>query len=140
MSADQHVDPDPAPLAPYSTVRRAGQTVYVSGMSPRMADGSCAGVSVDADGSRHYDIDVQTTVVFEKLARALESEGLSLSECVTLTCYLVDMADYEAFNTTYARFFKDILPARTCIQVAGLPHSDMRVEVTATAWQSGGSQ
>ncbi|WP_432261805.1 RidA family protein [Cupriavidus sp. TMH.W2] len=127
---------DPPPLARYSVSRRAGQHVHVSGMSPRTAHG-CAGVQVQADGTRTYDMAAQTACVLDKVERALAEHGMRLSDCVTLTCYLVDMADYEAFNAAYAPYFPGAMPARTCVAVAALPHPDMRVEITATAWAQG---
>lgn len=137
---------NPAPLAAYSAARRAGGHVHLAGMSPRTHDG-CAGVSTGANGERLYDIGVQTALVLDKIDRALRDEGLDLSQCVTMTCYLVDMRDYAAFNAAYDAICKERfasagqpLPARTCVAVAALPHPDMRVEITATAWQANSPQ
>lgn len=133
---------DPLPLAAYSAARRAGRHVHVAGMSPRTHDG-CVGVTTAADGARDYDLAAQTACVLDKIDRALRSEGLGLADCVTMTCYLVDMQDYAAFNAAYDaicthRFAQAgrALPARTCVAVAALPHPDMRVEITATAWHA----
>jgi 2-aminomuconate deaminase len=132
------------PLAAYSSARRAGQHVHVAGMSPRTRDG-CVGVTTGADGKRAYDLAAQTACVLDKIDRALRSEGLDLADCVTMTCYLIDMRDYAAFNAAYdaictQRFAQAgrALPARTCVAVAALPHPDMRVEITATAWHATG--
>nr|WP_315596879.1 RidA family protein [uncultured Cupriavidus sp.] len=132
---------NPPPLAAYSPARRAGGHVHLAGMSPRTHDG-CTGVTTGADGERVYDIGVQTACVLDKIDRALQDEGLDLAHCVTMTCYLVDMQDYAAFNAAYDAICKprfasagQPLPARTCVAVAALPHPDMRVEITATAWQ-----
>ncbi len=133
--------PDPPPLAAYSPARRAGDHVHLAGMSPRSHDG-CVGVTVGEGGERRYDLAAQTACVLDKIDRALQTEGLQLTDCVTMTCYLVDMRDYAAFNAAYdticGRRFTQAgrpLPARTCVAVAALPHPDMRVEITATAWQ-----
>ncbi|MES2010954.1 MAG: RidA family protein [Pseudomonadota bacterium] len=129
------VQQDPPPLARYTASRRAGRHVHVSGMSARTADG-CAGVSMAADGTRVYDVAAQTDCVLGKIERALASEGLGLADCVAMTCYLIDMADYDTFNAAYARHFPGAVPTRTCLAVAALPHPDMRVEITATAWRA----
>lgn len=133
---------DPPPLAAYSAARRAGRHVHVAGMSPRTHDG-CTGVTVGTDGDRTYDLAAQTACVLDKIDRALHGEGLCLADCVTMTCYLVDMQDYAAFNAAYDAICKHRfaeagrpLPARTCVAVAALPHPDMRVEITATAWHA----
>ena len=123
----------PAPLANYPQVRRSGSQLYVSGMSARTVDG-IAGVSVLPDGSKRYDIALQTTVVIDKIQAALLLAGASLDNCVSLTCYLADMRDYAAFNEVYNQRFSLVHgPARTCVSVLSLPHPDMRVEITATA-------
>lgn len=124
---------NPAPLANYPQLRQSGSQLYLSGMSARTADG-IAGVSIQADGSRHYDIGLQTDLVIDKIQAALQQVGASLENCVSLTCYLADMHDYAAFNEVYNRRFSMARgPARTCLSVLGLPHPDMRVEITAIA-------
>jgi 2-iminobutanoate/2-iminopropanoate deaminase len=46
--------------------------------------------------------------------------------------YLVDMADFAAFNEVYARFFPDPPPARSTFAVAALPRG-ARIEIEAIA-------
>lgn len=124
----------PAPFANYSEVRVSGNAVYVSGMGARRADG-IAGVSVNADGRKTYDVGAQTDVVLQRIDAALRPVGLAVGHCVALTCYLVDMADFPAFNAAYNRWFPANVetPTRTCIAVLALPHPDMRIEITAIA-------
>lgn len=112
-----------APLGNYPALRRRGPWLFVSGMSARQADGTVPG-----DAAR------QTRLVIEKIRTALAAEGADLSHCVSLSCYLVDMADFAAYNAAYAEFFPDLSgPARTTVAVHQLPHPNMRVEITATA-------
>lgn len=112
-----------APLGNYPALRRRGPWLFVSGMSARQSDGTVPG-----DAAR------QTQLVIEKIRAALATEGAELSDCVSLSCYLVDMADFAAYNAAYAEFFPDLSgPARTTVAVHQLPHPDMRVEITATA-------
>jgi len=47
--------------------------------------------------------------------------------------YLIDMADYEAFNETYAEFFDFDGPTRTTVAVKELPHPHQRLMVRAVA-------
>jgi 2-iminobutanoate/2-iminopropanoate deaminase len=48
------------------------------------------------------------------------------------TVYLADMKDFGAMNTVYARYFQTPYPARTTIQVAGLPlGAAVEIEVVA---------
>jgi enamine deaminase RidA (YjgF/YER057c/UK114 family) len=124
----------PAPLANYSDVRRSGQQLYVAGTTARLT-GGVAGVTVNASGAKTYDVGAQTDVILQKIDTALRPHGSSLGRCVALTCYLVDMADFAAFNEAYNRWFPPevVAPTRTCVAVLALPHPDMRVEITAIA-------
>ncbi|MBT9504680.1 MAG: RidA family protein [Burkholderiaceae bacterium] len=115
-----------APLGAYPQLQRRGPWLFVSGMSARQADGSCVA-----------DVAQQTRVVIEKIRAALKTEGADLRHCVTLTCYLIDMRDFAAYNGAYAEFFDaQGGPARTTVAVHQLPHPEMRVEITATACMS----
>ncbi|WP_077037458.1 RidA family protein [Pelomonas sp. KK5] len=121
------------PLGPYSYVKRRGPWLFVSGMSARQADGGCAGVTLRPDGSPQFDVAVQTRVVIGKIDAALRAEGASLADCMSLTCYLVDMRDFAAYNAAYAEYFDAEGPARTTVAVHQLPHPHMRIEITAIA-------
>lgn len=112
------------PLGNYPPLRRRGAWLFVSGMSARQADGSVGGDAAE-----------QTRVVIEKIRAALAAEGATLADCVSLSCYLTDMRDFEAYNRVYGEYFADIAtgPARTTVAVHQLPHPRMLVEITATA-------
>lgn len=68
------------------------------------------------------------------LARVLELAGGTFRDVVGARAYLIDWQDYELFNATYARWFPDRLPSRTCVGVSGLV-TGARVEVDLTAWR-----
>ncbi|MBB3211059.1 2-aminomuconate deaminase [Herbaspirillum sp. Sphag1AN] len=112
------------PLGKYPYLKRAGDSIYLSGMSARLADGSIP------EGVRE-----QTRVVIEKIRAILQSEGADLSDCVAVTSYLVDMADFDLYNTVYGEYFNEQGPTRTTVAVHQLPHPQMRVELTVTAYQ-----
>jgi 2-aminomuconate deaminase len=48
--------------------------------------------------------------------------------------YLIDMADYAAFNETYGDYFGFEGPTRTTVAVRELPHPHQRLMVRATAY------
>ena len=134
MDADEETIP---PLGPYSPVKRRGDWLFVSGMSARQADGGCAGVTRLGHGELRFDVAAQTRVVIEKIRAALQAEGATLADCMCLTCYLVDMRDFAAYNAAYAEFFDAEGPARTTVAVRELPHPHMRIEITAIACLGG---
>ena len=121
------------PRGAYPHVKAVGDLVWVSGTSSRRADNSFAGVAVGADGEVHLDIAEQTRAVIATIADLLATEGLGLEHLVQVTCYLVDMADFGAYNAAYADFFDHSGPTRTTVAVRELPHPHLLIEIQAVA-------
>ncbi len=125
----------PPPLGKYPRFRRAGNLIYVSGVSARLPDGSIDGVSQE-NGVLRRDVRRQTQRVLQNVAEILASAGASLADCVDITVFLTDPQDFAAYNAAYGEYFESNGPARTTVIVRGLPHPDMVVEVKAVAWQA----
>ncbi len=66
-------------------------------------------------------IELQTERVLENLQHLLEDQGLGLERVVKNTVFLTDLGNFAAMNEVYARYFAGDFPARSTIQVAGLP-------------------
>lgn len=111
-----------AAIGPYSQAVSAGPYVFVSGQIPL----DTAGQLVKGD------IVVQTCQVIENLQAILGAVGLSLKDVVKTTVYLADLADFQEMNRAYGEFFPDKPPARSTVQVAGLPRG-VAVEIEAVA-------
>jgi reactive intermediate/imine deaminase len=111
----------PAAIGPYSQAVRAGQTVYLSGQIPL---DPATGELVTGD------ISAQTRRVFENLKAVCEAAGGSLDGVVRVGIYVMDLADFAQVNAVMAEYFQAPYPARSTIQVAGLPKG-ARVEVDA---------
>ena len=80
MSDDAPVLPDLArPRGRYPHFRRAGDYIFVSGLSSRQSDNSITGASVDAMGTTSLDIRAQTRGVMENLRRILAAAGAALA-------------------------------------------------------------
>lgn len=124
-----------APLGKYPHYRRAGDFVFVSGLSSRRADNSIAGATVDATGTVQFDVRVQTRAVLQKLAVILEAAGASLHDVVEIVTFLVDMNDFGGYNEVYGEFFGRDGPARTTVAVHQLPHPHLRIEIKAVAFK-----
>lgn len=102
----------PAAIGPYSQAIRAGNTVYFSGQIPL---DPATGALVDGD------ITAQARRVFDNLNAVAEAAGGSLADIVRVGIYVTDLANFAAVNAVMAEYFKQPYPARSTIEVAGLP-------------------
>lgn len=122
------------PRGRYPHFKRAGDYLFVSGVSARRPDNTFAGAEVDALGTMRFDIRAQTRAVLTSIAEILAHSGAGLGDIVELTTYLVDMADFGGYNEVYAEFFDYDGPARTTVAVHQLPHPLIRIEIRCTAY------
>ena len=82
------------------------------------------------------DIAVQTERVLRNLAALLEAAGASWRDVVKTTVFLRHMSDFAGMNEVYGRVLGTARPARSTVEVAGLPR-DVLVEIELVA-QVGG--
>ena len=115
-------DQAPAPSGAYTQALAAGPFVFISGQIPLDAKGHMV----------EGDIVVQTVQVMANLKAILAAVGLTLKDVVKTTVYLADLADFQEMNRAYGEFFPQHPPARTTVQVAGLPRK-VSVEIDAIA-------
>jgi len=107
-----HTDRAPAAIGPYSQAVRAGGTVYFSGQIPL---DPATGNLVDGD------IAVQARRAFDNLKAVAEAAGGSLDQVVRLGLYLTDLSQFAAVNAVMQEYFAAPFPARSTIEVSGLP-------------------
>lgn len=105
-------DHAPAAIGPYSQAVRAGNTVYFSGQIPL---DPATGNLVDGD------IAAQTRRAFDNLKAVAETAGGSLGQIVRLGLYLTDLGQFATVNAVMQEYFTAPFPARSTIEVAGLP-------------------
>jgi 2-iminobutanoate/2-iminopropanoate deaminase len=110
------------PLGPYSPAVRAGDFLVVSGPT-----GSRDGALVPGG------LEAECRQVFANLRGVLEGNGASMDMVVKTNVFLTDMADFAAMNAIYVDEFGDHRPARSTVQVAGLPLGAC-VEIEAWAY------
>ena len=109
------------PTAPYSPVVRSDGHVFTAGQ-----------VGFDASGTLvPGGIAEQTRQTLANLAACLRAAGCTLDDVVKVNVFLVDLADFDAFNEAYRSAFAAPYPARTTVE-AGLP-GGIRVEIEAVA-------
>lgn len=102
----------PQAIGPYSQAVKAGNTVYLSGQIPLLAD-----TMEMVTG----DIKAQAQQVFKNLAAVAAAAGGSLDNAVKVNISLTDLSDFVAVNEVMASVFQQPFPARACVQVAALP-------------------
>jgi reactive intermediate/imine deaminase len=117
----------PPSVAPFAHATAAGSTLYVTGQMPTDVTGAVVG----------DDVATQTDQVMRNLMRVTELCGGALADVVSVRAYLLDWADYDAFNTAYAAWFPDRLPSRTCVGVTGLAVGAL-VEIDWVCWRRDG--
>jgi len=81
------------------------------------------------------DVEQQTEQCLRNVQTILEAAGSSLQHVLRCGVFLIDMGEFKKMNGVYARMFRDHRPARTTVQVAGLPGDGMRIEIDAIAYK-----
>ncbi len=116
-------DKAPQAIGPYSQGVRGGGFVFFSGQIPL----------VPASGElRAGDIVAQTEQVMENIAAVLAAAGLTFAAVVKSTIYLTDLATFAKVNEVYGRRFPADPPARSTVEVKGLPRgAQVEIEVVA---------
>jgi 2-iminobutanoate/2-iminopropanoate deaminase len=110
-------------VGPYSLAIAAGDVVFLSGQTPL---DPATGKLVEGN------ISTQTRQCLENLKAVLTEARLGFEHVVKTTVFLTNMADFAAMNEVYKTFMVAPYPARSTVQVAGLPLG-ARVEIEAIA-------
>ncbi len=111
------------PIAGYSRATRVGNRVLVSGTTATHGAGTVV-CPDDAEG--------QTVYILDKIAASLEALGATTADVVRTRIYLANADDWEGVSRVHGRFFGDVRPANTMLEVAKLigPYA---VEIEAEA-------
>ena len=113
----------PAAIGPYSQAIEYNGMVYASGQIPvNPATGE-----VESD-----NIEGQADQSLKNVGAILKEAGLDYSNVIKTTCFLANMADFQAFNAVYEKYFISA-PARSCVAVKDLPKGVL-CEVEAIAY------
>ncbi|MBY0451675.1 MAG: RidA family protein [Bdellovibrionaceae bacterium] len=118
-----HTDHAPKAVGPYSQAVRMGDMLFCSGQIP-----------IDPKTQEVFtgDIKKQTEMVLSNIEAVLKAVDLNFSHIVKSTIFLTSMSDFAAVNEVYATRFPQNPPARSTIQVAGLPKGvNVEIEILA---------
>ena len=114
-----HSDHAPKAIGPYSQAVRVGNTIYLSGQTPL---DPATGELVTGD------IAAQTRRVFDNLKAVCEAAGTSFAQVARVGIYLIDLGNFAAVNGVMKEYFSEPYPARSTIEVKGLPRGS-QVEI-----------
>ena len=118
-----HTEKAPAAIGPYSQGIVANGFLFTAGQ-----------IALDPSTGQVVagDVSAQTERVLTNLTAVLAAAGASWKQVVKTTVFLSDMKDFPQVNEVYGRVLGDARPARSTVQVAGLPRGVL-VEIEAIA-------
>ncbi|MEM9284169.1 MAG: RidA family protein [Verrucomicrobiota bacterium] len=102
----------PAAVGPYSHAAQVGNLLYCSGQIP-----------LDPETMKIVEggIEAQTKQVLANIEALLDTVGASFANVAKTTIFLTDLGEFATVNGLYEETFGSHKPARSTIQVAGLP-------------------
>lgn len=108
---------------PYSPGILAGDTLYLAGQLGR----DPATTKIVPGG-----IEAETRQTLTNIREVLREAGMDFGDVVSVTAYIVDFKDFDAYNKVYREFFPTDPPARATVGVAALNQGG-RVELQMIA-------
>ena len=113
----------PKAVGPYSQAVAVGNFLFCAGQIPLdPAPGEL--VAGDVTG--------QTDRVLQNVEAVLRANDMTFANVVKSTVFMVDLANFSLMNAVYSKYFSEPFPARSTIQVAGLPKgAQVEIEVIA---------
>lgn len=79
------------------------------------------------------DVYTQAKYILQKIKTAVEQAGGRMEDVVRTRIYVTDISQWESVAKAHREFFGTIKPATSMVEVSGLIHPDMLVEIEATA-------
>ena len=113
-------------IGPYSAAIASGDLLFCSGqlgMDP-------------ATGELRDGVAAQAEQALVNMHALLAAAGFGVEHVVKCTIFLTNLADFATVNEIYGRTFSEPYPARSTVQVAGLPKGGL-VEIEAIAQRVG---
>tara|TARA_B000000609_G_scaffold150343_1_gene135663 strand:- start:862 stop:1260 length:399 start_codon:yes stop_codon:yes gene_type:complete len=112
------------PIAGYCRAVRVDQFIEVAGTT-----------AVDAEGNffGEGDVSAQTQYVLEKIQHAIEQAGGAMSDVVRTRIYVTNKEDMMEVAKVHGKFFGEILPVSTGVEISALVDERLLVEIEASA-------
>lgn len=113
----------PAPIGPYNQAVLVNGTLYISGqicMDPATGE------------LKNSSLQEEVHQSMQNLKAILAAAGMSFSNVVKTTIFIMDMHRFAEINEVYGQYFEADFPARETVQVAALPKF-VNVEISMIA-------
>ena len=108
----------------YSRMIRAGNRIIVTGTTATDENSQVVGAG---------DAYCQTKYIFNKIADFLNMAGASLNDVVINRIYVTDISRWEEVARAHREIFGNVKPCTTMVEIKGLVHPDMLVEIETEA-------
>ncbi|OGB63760.1 MAG: hypothetical protein A2Y94_11540 [Caldithrix sp. RBG_13_44_9] len=112
------------PLVGYSRAVRIGSQIFIAGTTAVGEDGKIVGQNDPAK---------QTAFIIQKIEKALQLAEASLKDVVVTRIFVKNINDWELIGRTHGKFFAEIRPATTMVEVSNLIEPEMLLEIEALA-------
>ncbi|MCX7877382.1 MAG: RidA family protein [Ignavibacteria bacterium] len=109
----------------YSRVIKAGSRVIVTGTTATDENSEVVGKG------NAYE---QTRFIFKKIEKYLKTAGAELENVIINRIYITDISKWQEVAKAHAEIFSEIKPCTTMVEVKGLVHPDMIVEIETEAF------
>ena len=86
-----------------------------------------------SDGTVPDDFKAQAENTWRNLIRILQDNEMTADDIVKISHFLTDAASIEEYLEVYPKFLGQVRPAGTLLIVAGLAHSNLKLEVELVA-------
>jgi reactive intermediate/imine deaminase len=115
-----------APTGPWSPAVKAqpGEMLFIAGCIAVDEEGRVVGAG---------DIAAQTHQVMKNFQAVVEAAGMTMSDVVKITNFLIDVRDYPVMAEVRQQYLRDPYPASTMVQVSGFLYPGLLVEIEGIA-------
>ncbi len=79
------------------------------------------------------DIAAQARRIFENLRFILAKAGADFADVIKTNYYVTDVSEFSKVVQLRSEYFSDFYPASTMVEVKGLVHKDLMLEIEAVA-------
>lgn len=108
----------------YSRAVKVGSRIYVTGTTATDEDSNIVGIG---------DAYAQTVQTIKNIEKALNALDATLENVVRTRMFVTDISRWEEYGKAHGKFFSEIMPATTMVEVSKLIDPDMLIEIEADA-------